>query len=528
MKGLKEKMKLIYLPYLLISICFIGCYSLLHWLLFIKTDFIPLKEDTVNLWLPFLLPWIPVLIWLKPRIKLLRFKNDNGSFGYQLIASMAITFPTIIAQEYLATATGKLTQLENIRQFESKEATKYYSIKNYFIDKQNIGKINTARVSGKHNETLNLLIYIALPLVTNHADSIKGECSFFIGKKYSKSISNRLSDEDKDKLFEAFTEESMDEFDRTNFHGFTYLEKLGRSYDHDEYDRALTYSSYVRYKDPVVFIAHNEPFENRNGSKLGWIFKSFGIGALVWFILLLFPKLHDASIKRFKRGIKSKKPDLKESFALLIPRDGFFITPIIMNLNILIYLVMVIAGLGLVSFKGIDLLHWGANYRPSIANGQWWRLLTSIFLHGGLMHLAANMLGLLFVGIFLEPLLGKTKYAAIYLGTGIIASVTSVWWYAGTISVGASGAIFGLYGLFLSLMLLKVFPRDFSRIFLVSTSVFVGYNLLMGFAGGIDNASHMGGLISGFIIGLFLSPSLKREVEERTGKKLKKPVKKSA
>jgi membrane associated rhomboid family serine protease len=189
---------------------------------------------------------------------------------------------------------------------------------------------------------------------------------------------------------------------------------------------------------------------------------------------------------------------------------------------------MVIAGLGLVSFKGIDLLHWGANYRPSIANGQWWRLLTSIFLHGGLMHLAANMLGLLFVGIFLEPLLGKTKYAAIYVGTGIIASATSIWWYTATISVGASGAIFGLYGLFLALMLLKVFPKDFSKIFLVSTSVFVGYNLLMGFAGGIDNAAHMGGLISGFIIGLFLSPSLKREVEERTGKKLRKPIKKSA
>jgi rhomboid protease GluP len=89
---------------------------------------------------------------------------------------------------------------------------------------------------------------------------------------------------------------------------------------------------------------------------------------------------------------------------------------------------MVFAGLGLVSFKGSDLLNWGANFRPLTTDGQWWRLLTSTFLHGGLMHILANMFGLLFVGIFLEPLLGKTKYALVYLVTGILASVASIWW----------------------------------------------------------------------------------------------------
>ncbi|MBK8141395.1 MAG: rhomboid family intramembrane serine protease [Chitinophagaceae bacterium] len=196
-------------------------------------------------------------------------------------------------------------------------------------------------------------------------------------------------------------------------------------------------------------------------------------------------------------------------FDLLIPKEGFFITPIIMNLNILIYLIMVIAGLGVVSFKGIDLLHWGANYRPYTTNGQWWRLLTSIFLHGGLMHIIANMVGLLFVGIFLEPLLGRKKYLTVYLLTGILASVTSLWWHTAKVSIGASGAIFGLYGLFLAFMLLKVFPKEFSKAFLASTLIFVGYNLLMGLAGGIDNAAHIGGVISGFIIGLILTPSLK-------------------
>ena len=89
-----------------------------------------------------------------------------------------------------------------------------------------------------------------------------------------------------------------------------------------------------------------------------------------------------------------------------------------------------------------------------------------------------------------------------------------MWWYEATISVGASGAIFGMYGVFLAFMLTKIFHPDFSKSFLLSTTVFVGFNLLMGFTGGIDNAAHIGGLISGFIIGLVLTPILNKEGKE--------------
>jgi membrane associated rhomboid family serine protease len=175
---------------------------------------------------------------------------------------------------------------------------------------------------------------------------------------------------------------------------------------------------------------------------------------------------------------------------------------------------MVVTGMGFISFSGEALLNWGANYGPMTTNGEWWRLLTSTFLHGGLMHLLANMIGLVFVGVFLEPVLGRTRYLIVYLLTGILASAASIWWYDATVSVGASGAIFGLYGVFLALMLTKIFPPELGKAFLVSTAIFIGYNLLMGLVGGIDNAAHIGGLSSGFIVGLALSPILRQEVTE--------------
>jgi membrane associated rhomboid family serine protease len=121
------------------------------------------------------------------------------------------------------------------------------------------------------------------------------------------------------------------------------------------------------------------------------------------------------------------------------------------------------------------------------------------------------MYGLLFVGLFLEPLLGRFRFLLVYLVTGIAASLASIWWHEATVSVGASGAIFGLYGLFIMLILTRVYPPSFGKAFLVSILVFVGFNLLMGFTGGIDNAAHIGGLAGGLIAGLILSPSLKNQ-----------------
>lgn len=230
--------------------------------------------------------------------------------------------------------------------------------------------------------------------------------------------------------------------------------------------------------------------------------------------MLLIPKTNENHLKRIKEGKPDKEAqeEIKDFIEFLKPRDGYYVTPILIYSNLGIYILMTVLGLGFISFKGQDLLNWGANYGPLTKDGDWWRLLTSTFLHGGLMHVLANMYGLLFVGIFLEPILGKSKFLLTYLLTGLLASIASIWWYDATISVGASGAIFGLYGLFLAFMLTKVFPKEFGKAFLLSTVIFVGYNLLMGLVGGIDNAAHVGGLLSGFVVGVMLYPTIKNKV----------------
>ncbi|MDB5009128.1 MAG: gluP [Mucilaginibacter sp.] len=203
------------------------------------------------------------------------------------------------------------------------------------------------------------------------------------------------------------------------------------------------------------------------------------------------------------------KGKLANIFSIFWPSEGYFITPIIINLNIAIYLLMIISGVDFMSPDTKALLHWGANFRPLTLNGEWWRLITNVFLHIGLLHLLLNMYALLYIGILLEPYLGKLRFTAAYLLTGIAASTVSLYWHEMTVSAGASGAIFGMYGVFLAMLTTNFIDKAARKTLLTSIGIFVVYNLMNGMKNGIDNAAHIGGLVSGFIIGYLYYPSLK-------------------
>lgn len=206
---------------------------------------------------------------------------------------------------------------------------------------------------------------------------------------------------------------------------------------------------------------------------------------------------------------------IKDFFSIFKPTQGFFITPILLDLNILIFVFMAISGVNIILPDNESLVNWGANFRPMTLEGEWWRLITNCFLHIGIFHLLMNMYALLYIGILLEPHLGRTRFISAYLLSGITASLASLWWNDLTISAGASGAIFGMYGVFLAMLTTNLIEKTARKSLLTSIAVFVGYNLIFGLKDGIDNAAHIGGLIGGLIIGYALIPSLKNTNENK-------------
>jgi rhomboid protease GluP len=188
------------------------------------------------------------------------------------------------------------------------------------------------------------------------------------------------------------------------------------------------------------------------------------------------------------------------------------LTNVIMGANVMVFIAMFIAMVQTTrpsfDFNGPLMVHFGANYGPFTLSGEWWRLLSYMFLHGGLMHIAFNMWCLWDIGMMCESLYGRWTYGAIYLITGVAGGLASVGWNPGVLSVGASGAIFGLAGALAASFYLGEFslPKVAIQGRLRSLVFFIGFNVLFGsLFPGIDNACHVGGLLSGVILGALIA-----------------------
>ncbi|EKR08213.1 rhomboid family intramembrane serine protease [Leptospira kirschneri] len=491
------------LIYVLNLILFLGA----RWLLTIRYEILDINEEIWDFVLPITLPWIPILIWLRPRMRILRFKNEdsNGSFYLQLISALIITVSLMITQSYLTTAMGKLEVISNIQQIESVSKARYYKLINFSVDPSFAGVSANVTVTGKYNENLNLELFIGIPFLPEAKSFNEKEYKYWYGVKFKKQISNKLNDEEKEKLYTDFYEESMAIMEQYDYHSLDHFERTPTSDDKKYFLQAIE-SSIKRKPDESYIILEPIPekFESKNEGKLAWFFGTFGIGFLILLISLIFPSYKVEGSEMLSQDEQVKEYSLKDVLEYLFPRGDHMITSILLNLNILIFLIMIFSGVHFFYPDGPSLLEWGANRRIETLAGQWWRLLTNVFVHAGFPHLFFNGFGLIISAIFVEPILGRIRFLILYIFSGLCGSLASIVWYPNTISVGASGAIFGLYGAILGLVLMDAFPRDDKKNVLIMIVTFILTGLLWGLFGGIDNASHIGGLVGGTILGIIL------------------------
>lgn len=191
----------------------------------------------------------------------------------------------------------------------------------------------------------------------------------------------------------------------------------------------------------------------------------------------------------------------------------------IVAVNLVVFGLMGLAGAGWLQTESMALYIQYANNGAATTAGEWWRLVTCMFMHYGLIHLAMNMWALHQTGQLVERLLGRPLYLLAYFGSGIVASFASILWHGDRVwSAGASGAVFGVYGVLLGYMVREKhgLPRSVVQPMLRSTLGFAAYNILFGLAHPlIDNAAHIGGFAGGFVFGAVLALPLDPEQRAR-------------
>lgn len=179
-------------------------------------------------------------------------------------------------------------------------------------------------------------------------------------------------------------------------------------------------------------------------------------------------------------------------------KKPFFISYILIGINVLLFVLMVFYQPGFSTDLSLNtLVTFGAKSNMHIVDGQYYRLISSMFLHASLMHIVFNCLALRAFGRDIEMFFGKTKFLIIYFVSGLIGSLGS-FVFSYSVGVGASGAIFGLLGA--NLYLLTLNPKLYKRIYGTDVLSLIAINLVIGFmVPNIDNAAHLAGLIGGYL-----------------------------
>ena len=232
------------------------------------------------------------------------------------------------------------------------------------------------------------------------------------------------------------------------------------------------------------------------------------------------PSFSFGEVSRYCKNCRSQLVAAVESQPVESRHAERVLTPATYSLvaiNVAVFIAMIASGISWFDPDTDQVLHWGANYGPDTLSGQYWRVITSMFIHFGVIHIAANMVCLWSLGRLAEKFLGAWTLTSIYLATGVGGALLSLSWDPMRVSAGASGAIFGIAGTLITVLYygkLSLEPAQVRHLlgYVVRFSLL---NLLFGLKSHVDNMAHLGGLVTGLVIGLFLARTFNSVPEER-------------
>ena len=184
------------------------------------------------------------------------------------------------------------------------------------------------------------------------------------------------------------------------------------------------------------------------------------------------------------------------------------ITYSIIILNLIVYIFSSLFSQDIIDMELQTLVDMGALYGPfTVLKGEWWRLFTAMFLHAGMTHLLMNMFSLYLIGRGAEMYFDTKSYLSIYLFSGLLGGLASLYIHPVSVGIGASGAIFGIFGALAGFFLAhREKIQEHTKAFMKDFSIIIVINIVLGLSiPSIDMSAHIAGLIVGFIGGFMLS-----------------------
>ncbi|MBL7682667.1 MAG: rhomboid family intramembrane serine protease [Flavipsychrobacter sp.] len=497
------KIRLIYIPYIIITFSILAGYTALRYLINEKWNILPLSSNAWDIYLPLIISIFIVLKYLRPRLRILSLGgyNQNGFIIYNLAAIIAITIPVYHAQQYIATAPYKLHNINSLNDIDTNNVQKYYTIKNYKFDTNNGVMSALSWVSGGFRKNIEYSLLTATPVY----DSIhpKFKVTYWYAYPFDTVVKKSTNRKKTETALTKFITDVRNNYDYFNPGEHQYFEVLRPSNEYYAYSTIIyTASTYARNHPAVILKPVFTPFNQRSGHSLLFTAISLFISTTTFFLMIFFPGVRLSAWRRFRAGTDGDSNELQHFLSYLVPgQNGLYVTPVIIWCCIILQMMIIIAH-GLTALGSESIVLFGGNYLFGLIHGELWRLVTYMFLHADLYHLFSNMLFLGIAGAALEPLIRSWWLLGAYLFTGVAAGIASAFSNIYDVSTGASGAIFGLYGTMFGLLLMKYLPKRQRKKYSGLVWLYAGGGLIMSFQGNVDYVAHIGGLIAGIMFGI--------------------------
>ncbi len=518
--NISARIKLFTVPMLITSVSFLIVISLACWIFEINLRLIEVNSMLIDAAAVALATGLVLLVF-RNRITKFRTKKGKSDFVvfFYIFSIALLAAPAISSMHYLRSEMGGLSNVTNITEINLDNPTHYYKIDSVVFVKGRINAKWESDITGKSHNQLTVHGDFVMPMEFSQ-DTTKKNHSIWCGQTFVESFSMNKSENELKASISNYSVDKSVEFKKISEKHPKYYRLLKPTDSRFDEMQSAVRESKMSADKYLVLVPEYDDFESRSTLPFGIMIASFFGLSLLWNLLILLLQFKDPQDKELtsvelEAEVEARKQVRKISH-IFIPGERFKSTPIILYANILVFLAMVFSGLGFFQFDPISLYKWGANYAPSVGDGEFWRLFTSMFLHGGFMHLLFNAYGLLMVGFLLEPIIGAKRFAITYVLCGLAGSFASGVVNVSIISVGASGAIFGMFGALLSLSFTKVFPKEQRKVMMANTIVFIVMNIVNGAKNPtIDNACHIGGLITGFALGFVIYSSIRNQKESK-------------
>lgn len=444
-------------------------FGALRWLLDIYLDILPLKEGYWNFGIPLLLSISVVGIWMWPRYEHLTLKwVKRSSSGYFFITMvLALVIPLLISQNYLSKAAYKVIEVASLSDIRHYPKQKYFRVDDFEpLKSERIAYIETRVANRRYfDSTLHIYYYVVTPSI--------GADNVWLGSSYYTSYDNREEQSIKDRQYSAFINESRHKYAAEDFSNINYFRKLKSSNDRSAYLYTISTANKQSNLPVLVLVPESNIFADSLDRDFVWGFGSFFIGMVLCLLLVLVAEFDSQEKKSRQKPIQKQKPvkkrapvsDVSKSLVVWFRSNKERPATLVLILSCIgAFILTVFMGMDIIDPLSRQVNSVGGLTIDALQAGKYWRVVTALFVHVGIMHLVMS-LGMLFAtGYILEKVLGSLRFLMIFFICGIFSNILGLLYFDMDMA-GIWGAIFGLFGIAIPLVAFKIFNKKYRELF---------------------------------------------------------------